>query len=219
MLNKLKPNSNMYGFVTSTWNTISGRCNHSCIYCYNLGRPFFDGALRLMEKNFKDNLGENGFIFVGSSNDLFQSEVPDEWIIRTLEHCKKYPKNRYLFQSKNPGRMAEFLHLMPDNSVYATTIETNRDIKLGDAPSCYDRIYYFSSFPETRMITLEPLCDFDLDELKAMIMRCRPSWVNIGSDSKGHNLPEPTKEKINMLIKELEQFTKVIQKHNLGRLL
>ena len=50
---------------------------------------------------------------------------------------------------------------------------------------------------------------------------CNPVQVNIGADSspKHNNLPEPSKEKILELIAELGNFTKVVQKKNLKRLL
>src|SRR3990167_689619 len=106
-MNKVR--GNMYDFCTHTWNTILGKCHHNCSYCYNIGRPFFEGELRLNEKNLNDDLGDGNFIFVGSSNDLFQKDVPTDWIIKTLEHCLKF-KNKYLFQTKNPERYLKFIH-------------------------------------------------------------------------------------------------------------
>ena len=63
--------------------------------------------------------------------------------------------------------------------------------------------------------------DFDLSEFVEMIKACNPIQVNIGADSshKRNMLPEPPKEKILELIDELEQFTTVVQKKNLVRLL
>ncbi len=52
-----------------------------------------------------------------------------------------------------------------------------------------------------------------------MIKLIKPDWVNIGADSKGHNMPEPSKEKILALVKELEKFTEIKNKNNLQRLL
>ena len=46
-----------------------------------------------------------------------------------------------------------------------------------------------------------------------------PSWVNIGADSKGHGLPEPSRDKVVALIERLSQVTEVKQKPNLKRLL
>ena len=69
------------------------------------------------------------------------------------------------------------------------------------------------------MITIEPIMDFDEEELIGMIEIAKPTWVNIGADSKGHKLTEPTKEKIKKLIMRLMQITAVKEKSNLRRLL
>jgi len=69
------------------------------------------------------------------------------------------------------------------------------------------------------MITIEPILDYDLDVFIKMIKSVKPWKVAIGADSCGHNLPEPSSEKIKALITELEKFTTVIQKPNLKRLL
>jgi len=69
-----------------------------------------------------------------------------------------------------------------------------------------------------KMITIEPIMDFEDMPLESEIRRTNPEFVNIGADSKGHNLPEPSWFKIENLIKELEIFTKVNLKDNLKRL-
>ena len=63
--------------------------------------------------------------------------------------------------------------------------------------------------------------DFDLPEFVEMIKIYNPIQVNIGADSshRRNMLPEPPKEKILELIEALEQFTTVVQKKNLARLL
>ena len=61
--------------------------------------------------------------------------------------------------------------------------------------------------------------DFDLPELVQMIKDISPEFVSVGADSKGHNLPEPSGEKVSALIEELEKFSQVKQKDNLKRLL
>ena len=77
MLNKSK--GNMYEFVTHTWNAIKGECYHQCSYCYmkRWGRL---KPVRLDEKELKTDLGNDNFIFVGSSCDMFAQNIPDEWI-------------------------------------------------------------------------------------------------------------------------------------------
>ena len=69
------------------------------------------------------------------------------------------------------------------------------------------------------MVTIEPILNFDLKEFIEIIKWSDPVQVNIGADSKGHNLIEPSKKKILKLISELEKFTKVHLKENLNRLL
>ena len=51
-----------------------------------------------------------------------------------------------------------------------------------------------------------------------MIKGIKPEFVSIGADSKGHNLPEPSWDKVQSLIKELKKFTEVKVKDNLMRL-
>lgn len=67
----------------------------------------------------------------------------------------------------------------------------------------------------------------DIDKLKNIYHSKKKSCseiakmydVTIGADSKGSNLPEPSKEKIEALIKELRKFTQVKLKQNLNRLI
>ena len=66
MLNESK--GNMYSFVNKTWNVIKGKCPHDCKYCYMKRFPQKD--VRLDKKELKTDLGENNFIFVGSSCDM-----------------------------------------------------------------------------------------------------------------------------------------------------
>jgi len=220
MLNKQK--GNMYGFVTHTWNPVTGKCSHNCNYCYM--KVFKNlGELRLNEKTLKDDLGRGNTIFVGSSTDMFAEDVPTEWIIKVLNYLKKFPENTYLFQSKNPMR---FIKLRDDlisfNCILATTMETNKQEllnKFSNAPRITERSDAMTIKGFRKMITIEPIMDFDVLPFISEIRRTQPEFVNIGADSKGHNLPEPSKEKILQLIEELGKFTKIINKENLDRLL
>ena len=215
MLNKQK--GNMYNFVTHTWNPIKGECEHFCTYCFM--RVFSQKPLHFVEKELKDDLGENRTIFIGSSTDMFAKSVKSDWIIKVLNHCKEYPKNIYLFQSKNPKRFYEFIDFFPKDSILGTTIESNRNSNFSDAPEPRERAKAMTMLNNVTMVTIEPIMDFDLEELVFLIKTIQPKWVNIGADSKNHNLPEPSKEKILQLIEELKKFTKVNLKENLQRLL
>lgn len=222
-----KRNGNMYEFVSHTWNPLAGKCPVGCVYCstnklkkYPAVKCKYSGDIRLEEKEFKTNLGKNNFIFVCAQNDLFAEGVSTSIIDQTLEYCSTFD-SQYLFQSKNPKRFAEFE--LPTNSVICTTIETNRwyPEKMNNAPHPEERAkaMEIASKRYPAYVTIEPIMDFDLDELVGLIRKCNPVQVNIGADSGGNNLPEPCKEKIIALINELKKFTVIDKKRNLGRLL
>lgn len=207
---------NMYEFVTHTWNTIKGTCKHNCSYCY-MKRWGNQKPVRFDEKELKTDLGSGSFIFTGSSNDMFAADVPAEWIQQTIDRCN-YFDNHYLFQTKNPERLQEFE--LPKNSVVCTTIETNRinpEI-MNNSPEPSLRAEAMSRIDLPKYVTIEPIMDFDLIEMLNLIKQCNPVQVNIGADSGNHKLPEPSKEKVLMLIDELKRFTKVKQKKNLKRI-
>lgn len=211
----------MYPFVTHTWNVIKGKCPHDCSYCYM--KRFKQSPLHFDEKELKTDLGEDNFIFVGSSCDMWAWKIEGTDIYRILEHCKKYPQNTYLLQSKNPRRFENFYKLFPEKTVLGTTLESNREYPeiYRNAPSTKDR--YFSiekiSNEQIVMVTIEPILDFDLNPFIEMLYYIKPSWINIGADSKGHNLPEPPAEKIKIFIEELKGFTQVKIKKNLERIM
>jgi hypothetical protein len=222
-LNKAK--GNMYGFITHTWNPIKGVCPHDCSYCYMKGiRKRFGspGAMHLVEKELKTNLGKGNFIFVGNTTDMFAETASTKDFEAVLSRCGLFPKNRFLFQSKNPYWFWMYGCLFPDNSVLCTTIETNREYYpvMGKSPPPKDRAYFFSYIEQQeKHITIEPIMDFDLSEFVMMIKKCDPAQVNIGADSGRNGLPEPPAEKVLELIAELEKFTKVVRKPNLERLI
>lgn len=218
----------MYDFVSHTFNTVKGACPHKCAYCYmDAIRKRFNKEAKpayLDEKEFNTNLGENNFIFVGSSNDLFTEAHPEEWITKTLDYCDKF-NNRYLFQSKNPERILHFIdHPVFKKSVVCTTIESDMEWPsiTGDCPAPVERARAMMGISHhvKTYVTIEPIIDFDsINDMTLMIRVCNPKQVNIGADSGHNHLPEPSKEKILKLIEELEKFTVVKQKSNLKRLL
>jgi protein gp37 len=179
--------------------------------------------LRLDEKEFKTDLNQGKFIFVGSSTDMFAASVPDEWIFKVLGFCGTFRKPRFLFQSKNPERIYNCAWALPKNSIIATTLETNRDMpEISKAPSPTERVHWMNQIRNLDIettVTIEPIMRFDLNPFVSMVNGCRPSWVSVGADSKGHKLPEPSASEVLALIHELEQFTKVERKKNLKRIL
>ena len=218
-----KATGDMYPWVTHTWNPVQGRCPHLCTYCYmhriwrlqgSKGQEFKDGYIG-------DNLGTGRVIFVGSSTDLFAGET--HWIKSTINHCRQYPENTYLFQSKNPWNMRGWIY--PPKTILGTTIETDDSgyaTVHGNAPPPAERalaLAYLRKFQRVQtMISIEPIMQFSLSKLVSMIRMCEPQFVSIGADSKGHHLPEPNELGVQLLIKNLRKFTKVLVKPNLVRI-
>lgn len=208
------------------WNPLGGECPHKCSYCstnalkqrYEVVRSKYSGPPQLYPGYPP---ASDKIIFVAGQNDLFAKEIPAEWIHEVLRRCRA-KENKYFFQTKNPARYLDFLFDFPTGSILCTTIETNR---------WYPEIMGTTPHPELRsgamnriegfekQITIEPIIDFDLDEMVSMIKWAGALKVNIGADSKHNHLPEPSKEKLLALIEELKKFTVIDRKSNLERLL
>jgi len=225
-LRKNKVGSNMYGWITNMHSHLGGECIHRCKYCYVdnpiSGRnPKFTGPIRLMEEELSVDYGNNKTIFIEHQNDLFAKNVPDEFIRRIVAHCVHYPGNTYMFQTKNPYRMLDWLMFLPSNSILGTTIETNRMMNISEAPCPYQRYKAMLEIPVKfkRFITIEPVLDFDVDIFAEWIGNMKLDFINLGADSKGHNLPEPTIEKVMQLVEKLKEYgIELREKYNLERL-
>jgi len=179
------------------------------------------GPIRFDEKEMERDLGKDRYIFVGSSNDMFAHGIPLEWTSKVIKHTTQYQENRYLFQTKNPEQALRYRNDLPSIITMGTTIETNRDVYLSKAPPVLDRamaIQKFGFIGCQTMITIEPIVDFDMKQMVTLIRVANPTWVNIGADSKGHNLVEPSLDKVQELIGKLNEFTEVRKKTNLARL-
>lgn len=221
---------NMYPWVTHTHTHLGGECPHKCVYCYvdspRWGRPKrYTGDLRLLEREFSVRYGSGKTIFIENCNDLFAADVPDKFIIRILNHCLLFPENSYVFQTKNPARYFSLFpgSFFPPNSIFGCTIETNREIpaEISLAPQPETRMLLMEKLPGCvrKFITIEPVLDFDVDILASWIARIRPEFLNLGADSKGHGLPEPTFEKIMAFTEKLQEYgIELREKHNLIRL-
>lgn len=219
MLRKSK--GNMYDFTDYQWNPIKGKCEFDCVYCY-MKRFGHLKPPRLVEKEFKEfetdikNVEKPVTIFVGSSIDMFAKSIPGEWINRVLKFCCQYD-NTYLFQSKNPARFLDFN--FPADTIFGTTIESNRDHEgISKAPCIYDRIQAMIELRHQKyrtMVTIEPVLEFNVFEMVDILRVIKPEWINLGADSGGNKLPEPSKEKLLELMDKID----IRQKPNLKRLL
>lgn len=226
-----KQSGNMYPWVTNMHSHLRGQCPHECDYCYTQHMRcarFYQGELKLNEKELEVNYGEGKTIFIEHMNDLFADGII--YVDDILNHCLEYPNNKYVFQTKNPFNAFEYL----DNDDWShmdfmvgTTIETTDAnlLKLhSKAPPPIDRMVWITAIGlklgVKTFITLEPIMEFDLKTMMDWLVEARPDFVNIGADSKKCGLLEPTKEEIEKLLLCLKlEKIEVREKHNLDRLM
>ena len=217
---------NMYQFITYHWNPIKGRCYYRemCRYCYvphTRAARYYEGEPKLIEKELKVNLGKGNRVFCGSMIDMWHDKIPSTWISYVLEHCRQYPENEYLFQSKNPERFFEFQDEFPFKTILATTIEGTEELR-----ESVRYIVRAGCLREARniitgrtMLSIEPILKFKFSWLTDCIKLADPELVVIGADSKRHGLIEPTASEVKKLINYLKKKKyKVILKDNLGRI-
>ena len=224
-----KSHGNMYPWVTHMHTHLGGECGHHCSYCYvdnkRFGRsPRYTGNPHLLECELSVDYGRDKTIFIEHKNDIFGPGINDSWINRIIAHCNEFPDNTYVFQSKNPIRFLDFI--WPKNVILGTTIESDLwypDV-MRDAPRPLFRITGMIAlrsklFMVKRFITLEPIMDFNPERLANYILSINPHFINLGADSKGHDLPEPTVDKILKLTNLLaDGGIELREKYNLDRL-
>lgn len=231
----------MYPWADYTWNPLGGKCPHDCSYCYMKEPPAcwtekYEGSQELWKREMTTKLSdlqvnrrESLFfvsediplIFVCSGNDLGAASNGAKGKI--LEKCNEEPSNFYLIQSKNPIGLKPVEEKFPQNTIIGTTLETNRDElckKISNAPVPSERASSINKFDRFyKMVSIEPIMDFDVAPFTDLIEQVCPDFVSIGADSKGHKLPEPDDGKILDLVENVKNFTTVKKKSNLNRLL
>ena len=173
--------------------------------------------------NSGTNLGKGNFIFVGSSTDMWGRWIQNADIHAVLAYCYRFD-NKYLFQTKDPGRFQDFSIFLPKNSWLCTTIETNRNMKdIANAPAADRRAYDLQIMREigyNTTLTMEPIMDFDLGPMLKYAEQIQPDWISIGADSKNADLPEPPIGKVRELIDSLTKAGFEVKiKKNFKRLL
>lgn len=227
---------NMYSDSVKQWNVFVG-CNFDCVYCRKSFQAQMKRQKPMIDKNGRKrgcqkcydyephfheeritnkymktlpNTSGDQFIWVGSSGDI--SFITIYNMMKILDKIKEYPQT-FFFQTKNP----EFFHKFqfPENTMLGITLETDRYYpKISSAPVPYDRFYWFKNKDHPRkIITIEPILDFDFDIFLDWIKEINPERVYVGYDTKKNYLPEPSLEKTMKLIEELKKFTKVKLKY------
>jgi len=208
----------MFDVISKTWNPVIG-CLHDCTYCW--ARNLAETRLKHMEKykdGFKPKLAEyelkksfrKQYVFACDMGDLFGDWVPKEWILKVISGIKNSPSSYFLFLTKNPKRYFEFLDVYPKNLILGATIETNRDYKVSNAPPTIERYKCMAELPwKNKLISIEPIMDFDSDVFVKWIKEIAPVMVHVGYTKFNHSLSEPSLAKTKMLMKQLKSFTRV----------
>lgn len=217
----------MFKLVSATWNPVTG-CLYNCKYCWarELALTKLKKSQRyqqgfkpsLNEAEFKVKFSKGDLIFVSDMGDLFGDFIQSSWIQKVLNHIDHFPEADFLLLTKNPKRYHEFIDRMPKNAILGTTIETNIDriveehnVSISPLPSKrYEAMKNLSW--NKKMISIEPILEFDLNVLSQWVEDIQPFIVYVGYDNYNGMMPEPLQEKTSQLIKRLSSNRLVIKK-------
>lgn len=222
---------NMYADA-KTWNPFKG-CHFDCVYC----RPSYQAQAKRQKHRCQkcyeyvphthpERLsripGGSRIVFACGNGDLsfcpheFRQSIVDAIRMRN----ERYPERTYYLQSKAPW--SAFSHLeLPGNVVLVTTLETNRDEgydQISKAPEPSARWEAFRRLDHARkVLTLEPLLDFDFAAFLEMILAVRPEYVWAGYNTRPRavQLPEPAPVKVDELIRALESASIEVRRKDL----
>lgn len=209
---------------TKTWSPFKG-CEFNCIYC----KPSFQRICKLYntcelckqyvphyhpERLHPNKIPNAKIVFVCGNGDIIFCD-PDyvRKIINVIkEKNKTHPEITYYFQSKNPICFKQYISDFPKNVILVTTLETNRDEgyeKISKAPKPSKRYIDFLRLDYPRkVVTIEPVMDFDELTFLTWIFHIQPEYVWVGYNSRPNDvqLPEPSKEKLYRFLKALKDF-------------
>lgn len=207
---------------TATWSPFQG-CEFDCVYC----RPTFQKQAKRKKRSCSQcyryephqhpsrlkKIPSKSRIFVCGNSDL--SFAPEDYVRDIIEairtHCARARKRKeFYLQSKRPECFAPHLEYLPGNVILVTTLETNRDegyerISKAPVPSERYRQFLGLNYPR-KVLTIEPVADFDLDVMKKWIIDLNPIylWIGYNSHVKSVNYPEPDGSKITALVRHVE---------------
>lgn len=219
------------GKPMKTWNVFVG-CDFRCTYCnarkaaltrFKHFARYKDGfAPKLIEEELTRHFKPGQFIFVAYMGDI--AFATREQFLRILARIRDFPQTDFLIQSKNPKQLYDWLVdwgiTLPSNVYLSTTIETNRDYGLTKAPPPLERFRYFTGYPHNfKFLSIEPIMDFDLEEMVKWVTLMNPDIIEVGADNYHNNLPEPPWSKVEQLLEKLREICpNVVEKEGLERL-
>jgi hypothetical protein len=208
---------NMYRASAAQWNPFVG-CSFGCLYCLSSfqrqlkrwAKNHCEACYRFIPHEHLERLDQplpptrfGQFIFTCSNADI--AFCTTDYLRKIVSRIQCEKNKTFLLQSKNPQTFnrVEF----PNNVVLGITLETNRDEgydKVSKAPVPSQRYRDFLDVRHRmKMVTIEPLLDFDTDVLIEWIGDINPSLVWIGYDSRKTRLPEPPLARVQDLYWEL----------------
>ena len=211
--------SNMYARA-KTWNPFKG-CEFDCIYCrpsfqqqskrqMHLCRSCYEYVPHCHRKRLV-KIPSADIVFVSGNGDLAfcPSDFIPEIIAAIRNHNRRCSYKTYYFQSKQPECLEPFIEQLPSNVILVTTLETNRDSGYGQfskAPPPTERFQQFKSLKHLRkVVTIEPVMDFDLRIFSQWIISIHPEYVWLGLNSRPQQvqIPEPTIYKLRTFVSVL----------------
>ncbi len=203
----------MYELSVKQWNPFAG-CEHDCVYCRSSfqrqlkrwARKNCPGCYEFTPHTHPERLNQTlpktkhmQFIFTCSSGDI--AFCCTEYLERIIARMQKEADKTFLIQSKDPQTFNRVI--FPKNVILGTTLETNRDALcegISKAPKPSQRYNDFLKVSHPlKMVTIEPVMDFDLDVMIGWVENINPCMVWLGYDSGKNKLPEPELEKVESL--------------------
>ena len=178
-----------------------------CQKCYDYEPHFHEERLDINFNKKKYETSGDTFIWAISSGDI--ACMNPEWIQQIINKIKEYPHRTFFMQTKDPSCFYQYT--FPENMLLGITLETDQyHSKITNAPNPFFRYITFADLPFPRkVVTIEPIMDFDFYRFLAWIRIIGPERVYIGYDTKKCNLREPSLRKTLRFISELKKYTKV----------
>jgi protein gp37 len=179
-------------WTEATWNPVRGciKISPGCKHCYaetfaerfrgTVGHPYERGFdPRLVPEKLTEPLSWSTarMVFVNSMSDLFQDDVPDDYISAVARVMTLAPWHTFQVLTKRAERMA---HLLGGNlSHLATLSHIWWGVSVEDQKYGLPRIAHLRSAPAaTRFLSVEPLLE-DLGEIDLREI----DWVIVGGES------------------------------------
>lgn len=189
-------NATKIEWTEKTWNPLTGceKVSQGCKYCYAatlavrlqaMGNPRYRNGFNLTLHEDKidepKSWREPQLVFVNSMSDLFQEEVPLEFIQRVFATMVACPQHTFQVLTKRSARLREVAHQLPwpGNVWMGTSIENELVIqRVHDLLATPAKIKWVSAEP-----LLGPLPNLPVDQL---------DWLVVGGESGRRARPMDT---------------------------